>query len=143
MLGRPGLAKTDRSRALHTKARAFVRLLEGAVRDWLATADVMSEGREEPTAAGFTYFGSTSILLPWDRAPDTRFTYPSTLPILASDPHLRIRITRIARREAESRASAELDSMHVEITCRGTSRGLLFAVDLEARVRAAGFSTAR
>ncbi|MFO0551812.1 MAG: hypothetical protein U0271_25725 [Polyangiaceae bacterium] len=143
MIARPGLAKTHRSRALHMKARAFVRLLDGAVRDWLETADVMSEGREEPTSSGLTYFGSTSILLPWDRVPDPRFTYPSTLPVLASDPHLRIRITRIARREAESRASADLDSMHVEITCRGTSRGLLFAVDLEARVRTAGFSSAR
>lgn len=137
MSPRPGLTKVRRIPHISKTTRSFVRTLEGAVRRWLELADVVSEGaagRGAKASGRLIYFGSTSILLQWDRAPDETLCDPAVYGALNSDPHLRLRALRVARREAEARAGEDLLQVRADITTRSTARGFLITVDVEAEL---------
>jgi hypothetical protein len=133
----PGLAKVRHASLLRAKERVLVALTEGAVRDWLERADVMSEGRTTHASDASTYYGSTSIVLPLAEAPLPRRDDSALIAALAACPHLRLRALRIARREAEVRAGASLDTVRAEITTHRDARGLVVAIEVEAPALAA------
>ncbi len=129
----PGLAKVRHPSLLRAKERLLVALTEGAVRDWLDRADVMSEGRTTHASDVSTYYGSTSIVLPLSESPLPRRDDSALIAALAACPHLRLRALRIARREAEARAGSALDTVRAELTTRHDARGLVVAIEVEAR----------
>lgn len=135
MSPRPGLVKVRRAPHFSTTTKSFVKLLDGAVKTWVELADVVSEGSSQSDAQGRpVYFGSSSIVLEWSRAPDERLCDPELSPLVMSDPHLRVRALRIARREAEVRAGGELCSMRADLLAHTSRRGIVLTIDVEARV---------
>lgn len=137
MSPRPGLAKVRSIPHVSRTTKSFVRTLEGALRSWLELGDVISEGaatsqKGKPDRP--TYFGSTSILLAWNRAPDDKLRDPAAYGALDGDPHLRLRALRIARREAEARAGQDLLQVRADISTRRTEHGFLITIDVEAEL---------
>ena len=106
------------------------------LRELFEQADVMSEGATRSEPDGATYYGSTSILLPFlaqgggmprERAKDIAR-------LIASDPHARLRAVRIACLEAQVRSGAPIGRVRAELFVRRDSRGIRVDVDVEARV---------
>lgn len=125
----PSLKKaTPRLVATRTSARA--RLDPAALHRWLAHADVVSEGAVMHDGPARTWFGSTSVVL---RTPAGEGCAPATLLALASrDVHVRARMLRLARTEAQSRAPAFLDRASMDLTMAATADGLRIDVDVQA-----------
>jgi hypothetical protein len=123
--GSPLLAERS-ARLWQCNDHTAVRLLSGA--------DVMSEGaaRREPT--GSVYYGTTSILLPARSQggviPDERLD--DALRWSRTDPHLRLRVLRLARREAAQRAGAGLLRLDAELAFTKAATGLRIDVEVEA-----------
>ncbi len=132
----PGPAKTGTlalgtSRKLELWQSADYRL-----RELFEAADVMSEGRTRSEPDGATYYGSTSVLLPFvshggfvpsERAEDIAR-------LVASDPHARLRAIRIACLEAQVRSGAPIGRVRAELFVRRDTRGIRVDVEVEARV---------
>ena len=106
------------------------------LRELFEAADVMSEGATRSEPDGATYYGSTSVLLPYvshggqvpkDRARDIAR-------LIASDPHARIRAIRIACLEAQVRSGAPIGRVRAELVVRREVRGIRVDVEVEARV---------
>ncbi len=133
----PGPVKT-RSLAL-LGASKKIELWQSAdyrLRELFETADVMSEGRTRAEPDGATYYGSTSVLLPFvshggfvpkERAADIAR-------LVASDPHARLRAIRIACLEAQVRSAAPIGRVRAELFVRADPRGIRVDVEVEARV---------
>jgi hypothetical protein len=102
----------------------------------LAVADVMSEGATRAEPNGSVYYGTSSILLPvcsrGGQIPDNRLE--DALVWCRNDPHLRLRVLRLARREAAQRAGTHLTRMEAEIVFTKTPLGLRVDVEVEADV---------
>jgi hypothetical protein len=132
----PGPAKTGTfalgtSRKLELWQSADYRL-----RELFEAADVMSEGATRSEPDGATYYGSTSVLLPFvshggfvpnDRAADI-------VRLVANDPHARLRAIRIACLEAQVRSAAPIGRVRAELFVRADTRGIRVDVEVEARV---------
>jgi hypothetical protein len=129
MSNRPGLAKARQRSTLGTKTRQFIRTVEASLRGWMDGADIVSEG----CMNGDRYFGSTSIFLAWHRAPEGLSYGGDAARALVHDPHLRLRALRLARREAEARATGNLSSVSADLRANFDARGMFFTVDVEAR----------
>lgn len=134
MSNRPGLAKARQRSTLGQKTRQFVRAIESSLRGWMEVADVVSEGRMN----GDRYFGSTSIFLAWQKAPEG-LSYESDATraqrqALLHDPHLRLRALRLARREAEARATGNISSVSADLRANFDARGMFVTIDVEALV---------
>lgn len=125
---RPGLAKARPERIFLRRAVALVRSIPGPIRDLVLAADIRSEGQVRQEAAGSVYYGSTTLLFA---------NGPQLEPEITGDPHVRLHLLRVARREAEHRAGAPLGSVSAEISFRTTAAGLLASVDLVAPVEPA------
>ena len=132
----PGPVK---ARALSLGKTRTLELWQAAdyrLRELFEAADVMSEGATRSEPEGATYYGSTSVLLPFvsqggavpkDRAADiTR--------LIASDPHARLRAIRIACLEAQVRSGAPIGRVRAELFVRQEKRGIRVDVEVEARV---------
>jgi len=128
MSNRPGLAKARLRSTLSHKTRQFVRAMEGSLRAWMDSADIVSEGR---TSDG-RYFGSTSIFLAWRTAPAGLSYEGESARALVFDPHLRLRALRVARREAEARATGNLMSVSADLRAVFDARGMFVTIDVEA-----------
>jgi hypothetical protein len=132
----PGPAKAGTlvlgaSRTLELWQSADYRL-----RELFEAADVMSEGRTRAEPDGATYYGTTSVLLPFvshggfvprERAADIAR-------LVANDPHARLRAIRIACLEAQVRSGAPIGRVRAELFVRHDTRGIRVDVDVEARV---------
>jgi hypothetical protein len=105
-------------------------------RELFEGADVMSEGATRVEADGPTYYGSTSILLPYSSRggfiPDDQGE--QVLRLLTRDPHARLRATRIARLEAQVRAAAPIGRVRAELGASLAPHGVQVSVEVEARV---------
>ncbi len=126
----PGLVKTRGERALHYRAALLVR---GPITHWaklIETADVMSEGAEQPDGDVPTWYGSTSLVLEFPDADAESRLFLAT--IARRDPHVRLRVVRLARREASSRAPAQLGKAVCEVRAAEDPRGVRIDVDLQA-----------
>lgn len=133
---RPPLAKTRGERFLCRRTVNLVKASDYAFRQLFESADVMSEGRPREESDGTTYYGSTSILLPFTsrggHVPDHQAE--AIVALLASHPHARIRAIRIACIEAQVRARAPLGRVRAESFVRSDRRGIRVDVEVEARV---------
>lgn len=113
-----------------------MRLLHSSDGRWkqlFEKADVVSEGAPRGEGQERQYFGSSDILLLLqpERAGDT---IERIAQAVASDPHVRLRAVRMARREAAQRAQGPLDCVFAEITVSPSPRGVSVHVEVEARV---------
>jgi len=132
----PGTAKT---KALAIGSRRTVELWQSAdyrLRELFEAADVMSEGATRSEPDGSTYYGSTSVLLPFSvhggAVPKERAREIARL--IANDPHARIRAIRIACLEAQIRSGAPIGRVRAELFVRRDARGIRVDVEVEARV---------
>jgi hypothetical protein len=105
-------------------------------RELFECADVMSEGATRTEPDGATYYGSTSVLLPFASrgggVPDE--LGPDISRVIACDPHARIRAVRIACLEAQVRSNARIGRVRAELFVRADAHGVRVDVDVEARV---------
>jgi hypothetical protein len=105
-------------------------------RELFECADVMSEGATRDEPDGATYYGSTSVLLPFASrgggVPDELGA--DIVEVIAKDPHARLRAVRIACREAQVRSNARIGRVRAELYVRADAHGVRVDVDVEARV---------
>jgi hypothetical protein len=133
---RPGLAKV---RAAPLVARRTLQLTAAPAGRWqglVEHADVVSEGRTVDEEERRVYYGSTSVILPGrsvgGELPDAEV--PALAALIRADPHVRLQVLRVARREAEARAGGPLTTLRAEIDVRPDSRGVSLLVEVVARV---------
>jgi hypothetical protein len=105
-------------------------------RELFEAADVMSEGAVRYELEGPTYYGTTSVLLPFisrgGLVPDELAMDVARL--ASRDPHVRVRALRIAWREASVRSVKPIGRMRAELVVRPDSRGIRVDIDVEAQV---------
>lgn len=113
----------------------LVAVREGWWSNLFEHADVVSEGAVQLEAVGPVYYGSTSLRCALD--PADGFDAPErTSPLpqwLLANPHARVRLLRLAHREAASRAGGALDVLHAEMHVRLLHEGghPTLAIDLD------------
>ena len=104
--GGPGLSKTRALGLLERRTLTLLRSSDYRWRELFERADVMSEGACREESDGTTYYGSTSVLLPFASkgggVPDE--LGPEVAALIASDPHARVRAVRMACLEAQVRS---------------------------------------
>jgi len=111
----------------------------------LANADVMSEGSTVEEEGGAVYYGSTSIRCHLDVGALTTAMGEQLEPealahAVVVDPHTRLRLVRLAHREAVVRAGGPLNVMYAELSAQVLDSersddaviALAFDVDLSA-----------
>jgi hypothetical protein len=132
----PGVRKARGAPLVERRTLELYRSSDYRWRELFECADVMSEGatREEPD--GRTYYGSTSVLLPFASrgggVPDE--LVHDVVEVLARDPHARLRAVRIACLEAQVRSSGPIGRVRAELCVRADNQGVRVDVDVEARV---------
>ena len=114
-------------------------------RELFEAADVMSEGAVRHELEGPTYYGTTSVLLPFASrgglVPDEMAKDVARL--ASKDPHVRVRALRIAWREASVRSVHPIGRMRAEFVVRPDSRGVRVDIDVEAEVIGVELGAAR
>jgi len=130
----PGPARAKPLPLLELHATQLLRCSDYRIRELFECADVMSEGAVDGDEAAPTYYGTTSVLLPYhahggaiaerDRALVYRY--------LSVDPHARVRAIRIACREAQVRCRAPIRRVRADVCIRDTPEGVRFDVEVEA-----------
>jgi len=134
----PGLAKAKTGALVRRRRMDFVAVEDGPARLFVETADVVSEGLARIEGAGSVYYGTTSVLLVGtSRGGTLSDADVENLSILfARDPHLRLRVVRIAVREARARAQGELGRVSAEMDVRSSDAGVVVTIDVVAVVQA-------
>lgn len=131
--GGPGPAKAGAPRLVDPHHRRLFRSADYRWRELFERADVMSEGAVANDGDGrSTYYGTTSVLLPFEQVPDTARADIARL--LVGDPHARVRAIRIACVEAQVRARAALGRVTAEVVVRDGPGGVRIDIDVEAPV---------
>jgi hypothetical protein len=132
----PGLKKTHALPLLCSRKVELWQSSDYRWRELFEGADVMSEGATRAEAEGRTYYGSTSILLPFSSRggliPDDQGE--QVVRLVARDPHARLRATRIARLEAQVRAAGPIGRVRAELGASLAPHGVQVSVEVEARV---------
>jgi hypothetical protein len=105
----------------------LVRASDARWRDMFDRADVVSEGSAREEAHGRVWYGSTSLILPADRA-----DIPFFAAVAERDVHVRVRALRAAHREAASRAPGRLGRLSCEVRFTPDPRGVRIDVDVQA-----------
>lgn len=127
----PGLARA-RAPKLIERNGSKVRTTEGRWRELFKAADSISEGspRQEKDD-GRVWYGSTSLIigLPVETSLEDR---EQLLAIAKKDVHAHVHALRLAHREAQSRAPAELGRVACEVKFETDPRGLRIDVDVQA-----------
>lgn len=128
--------KTRHAALFSRRKLEFVKASDYRFRELFENADVMSEGKTRDETEGATYYGSTSILLPFTSkgggVPDD--SAEEFVALIQSDPHARIRAVRVACVEAQVRAHAPLGRVRAELFVRRDRKGVRVDVEVEARV---------
>ncbi len=126
----PGLAKTAGARLFSARQTTLVRSSDPRWRELLKLADAVSEGKERVESGGTVWYGTTSLILLMPDLPEAERAFIAA--VAARDLHLRLRATRIAHREAASRAPGILGLSRCEITTAVDPRGVRIDVDVQA-----------
>lgn len=133
---RPGVVKARSAPLISRRNMPLLKSSDYRLRELFENADVMSEGKTREDPEGATYYGSTSVLVPFasrgGRLADEQAD--EVLALLGSDPHARIRAIRIACLEAQIRARAPIGKIRAELFVRRDRQGLRIDVEVEARV---------
>ena len=135
----PGLAKVNKPPLLARRRVELVAPHHGRWREIVEGAEVVSEGESREEGGALHYYGTSSLLLSTG-GELAEEDLEELAAILRHDPHIRLRVVRVARREATSRASGPLGPVRAEVLVRATSEGLLIVVDVVARLRKTGSS---
>jgi hypothetical protein len=132
----PGLVKVRVAPLVLRRQVSLIVAQHGPLRDLVEAADVVSEGRTEMEGGRLVYYGSTSVLLLRRSAggalPDLEIETLAAL--LKRDPHVRLRVLRIAHREATARAGGPLGTVRAEIDVAPCARGVALLVEVVARL---------
>ena len=135
----PGIAKVRHPSAVRRRVLEMWGVIDAYWAHGLDHADLVSEGAVSEELGVEVYRGTTSILLTDDEhggevpAWDVR----DLVRLARHDPHFRLRITRAARREAQSRAPGPLSCLNMEINIFVDPRGMRADIDVEGQVWAA------
>jgi hypothetical protein len=128
-LAGPGLSKVRKAQVVVTRrALELVALRKGWWSSLLEEADIISEGQPMADGEVSVYYGSTSV-----RAAVDSDDVHELVQLVLHDPHARLRLLRLAHREAVSRAGASLNVMHAEIVARALVDGAcdFLAIDID------------
>lgn len=128
----PGLRKGTSPALLRKRSLDLVAVTDGVLRDVFTRADVMSEGMTREEKGELVYYGSTHILLAAHHFEGASLEVLARL--FAVDFHLRVRVTRLAQREAAARAGAQFSTALLEVNVNATARGVEIVVDVVARL---------
>lgn len=132
----PGLAKTTRHRFIVSRQLQVWQSSDHGWQELFEAADVMSEGAVRRDRDGSTYYGTTSLLLPYRSRggllPD--HLAADVMRLLSRDLHARVRAIRIACREAQVRCDDPLGRIRAEFVVRPDARGVRLDVEVEAQV---------
>lgn len=136
LVDRPGLRKTRAAELPRKRTALLWQSNDQVARHVLDGADVMSEGAPRDEASGRVYYGTTSIRLFTRSAagsiPDDRID--EALRWTRADPHLRLRVLRLAHREATLRAGGALERVEAELSFSRVGDALQIDVEVEARL---------
>ena len=136
--GGPGLAKA-RARPLTWRSARFAALSVDFWQRVVESADVVSEGEVVSEEARSVYYGTT--LLVCDLRLFAALGGPGAPPpeddaawcaLLAADAHVRLRLLRIAHREASARAPRQLGVLHAELSVALRGRQLRMELAVSA-----------
>ncbi len=128
---RPGLKRGREDALVATRRAALVRASDALWRRLFDAADIVSEGGVVREADGAVWYGSTSVTLVL--APDMALLRRAFMAeVAARDPHVRLRATRLALREAQLRAPSILGRSSCEIRVGSEARGVRIDVDIQA-----------
>jgi len=145
----PGLAKVKGQPILTTRVARLLAVRDGWWARALQRADIISEGSvvEErshaPAPAApcrprqrFVYYGTTSLrchLEPAAQGWGSELSAARLAAVVLSDPHARLRVLRIAHREAAARAPGTLGVLHAEMSSRsiGAEDSPIIAIDID------------
>ncbi|MBI4955680.1 MAG: hypothetical protein HY908_26915 [Myxococcales bacterium] len=139
----PGLQKA-RPRAVTWRSLTCAALPPDYWQRLIETADVVSEGGVSVEGDQSVYYGTTSVLCELGAArrdgcgaAALGLEVESALAALAAaDPHVRLRLLRIARREAQARAPAPLGVLHAELAAHVRGSCLCIEATVSAPVLA-------
>lgn len=126
----PGLSKTRGPHLLSARHTILVRSSDPRWRELLTCADSVSEGRERIENGTTVWYGTTSLILLLPELPASERAFVAA--VAGRDLHLRLRATRIAHREAASRAPGILGLSRCEVTAKVDPRGVRIDVDVQA-----------
>ena len=142
----PGLAKATRDNAVVRRELQLRCVREGWWARVLARADIVSEGGTVAEAAGAVYYGTTSLWCPLDDGllhapPKPAASLAQLVSLVLADGHARLRLLRLAHREAVVRAARPLGVLAAELSGRlemGPNGPLMVVeIDVSAAVAAA------
>lgn len=96
----------------------LLSVLDGWWARVLERADIVSEGGRSSEPPGSVYYGSTNLrCVPEPRPASIRqLDLAAVARLMLADPHARLRLVRLARREAAARAPGPLGVVQVEIS---------------------------
>jgi hypothetical protein len=141
----PGPRKAQRHPVASSRTVEVWKCADYRWRELFEAADVMSEGAVRHELEGPTYYGTTSVLLPFTSrgglVPDELARDVARL--ASKDPHVRVRALRIAWREASVRSVHPIGRMRAEFVVRPDTRGIRVDIDVEAKVLGAAASSTR
>lgn len=110
-------------------------LSDGVLRDAMANADIVSEGKVTLGKDGLRYDGSTSILLAFTSFEiGHRATRDVLVELVSLCPHIRLRAIRIAHREASSRAEGQLNTLSCQIAVSRARERIAIDIEVSARI---------
>lgn len=130
--GRPGIAKTRELPLIQARVVELWRSSDYRWRELFETADVMSEGATRKDSDGAVYYGTTSIVLSFQRSASP--TTDKVLRAISRDPHVRLRAIRVACLEAQLRATGAIGRVHSEFRVRAHERGACIDIEVQANV---------
>lgn len=126
----PGLSKTRAPAIGNNRASQLVGTADARWRELVESADVLSEGQARAEGDGSAWFGSTSLVVALPEVSEVERA--RVVALAAGDPHLRVRVLRLAQREAAARAPATLGRAVCELRASTDPRGLRIDVDVQA-----------
>ncbi len=134
----PGIAKVRKTQVVTRRTLELVAVREGWWSSALEDADIVSEGDVVMEEGVRVYYGSTSLRTVID---ETAQDAAALSRVVIADPHARLRLLRLAYREAVVRAGAPIDVMHAEMAVQllapppgRSGRVLAIAIDVSAAI---------
>lgn len=130
----PGLTKVRRVQTTSRRALDLVGVREGWFSTMLEAADIVSEGAVQDVDAVRGYFGSTSLRCPLRSYVAFDGDAAALAQLVVRDPNAKLRLLRLAHREAVSRAGRTLGVLTAEISAvvvDDPALGAVLAIDID------------
>lgn len=117
MVPGPGIAKVRKTKVVARRTVRLVAVIDGWWSGMLEHADVVSEGGTVMEGDREVYYGTTSILCDLEPVPQeaAEMDVDQLAAVIMSDPHARLRLLRLAHREAASRSGGAIGELSAEM----------------------------